>query len=90
VTVQRRRVFEPSFKRRKRAPGPLPLAITSAEEAMIVEFRRRTLLPLDNVMGCLRDAVPTLTRSTLICIMYEMICKICDESFDLRQTRCLP
>ena len=32
---------------------------------MVVEFRRRTLLPLDNLMGCLRDSIPKLTRSSL-------------------------
>ena len=32
---------------------------------MIVEFRRRTMLPLDDVLGCLRDSVPNLTRSSL-------------------------
>ena len=35
------------------------------EEAMAVEFRRRTLLPLDDVLGCLRDSIPKLTRSSL-------------------------
>lgn len=47
--------------------------LTEAEEAIIVEFRRRTLLPLDDirrsfrndVMGCLKDSIPKLTRSTL-------------------------
>src|SRR5688572_5396256 len=38
---------------------------TEAEEAIVVEFRRRTLLPLDDVLGCLREAIPTLTRSAL-------------------------
>jgi hypothetical protein len=38
---------------------------TLAEEAMLVEFRRRTLLPLDDVLECLRDSIPTLTRSSL-------------------------
>ena len=32
---------------------------------MIVAFRQRTLLPLDDVMGCLRDQLPKLTRSSL-------------------------
>ncbi|SHI59604.1 hypothetical protein SAMN02745194_00685 [Roseomonas rosea] len=32
---------------------------------MIVEFRRRTLLPLDDVMECLRETIPTLSRSAL-------------------------
>ena len=31
----------------------------------VVEFRRRTLLPLDDVLGCLREAIPALTRSAL-------------------------
>lgn len=32
---------------------------------MIIEFRRRTLLPLDDVLGCLRDSIPRFTRSSL-------------------------
>src|SRR3712207_432649 len=39
--------------------------LTQAEEAIVVEFRRRTLLPLDDVLGCLRDTIPRLTRSAL-------------------------
>jgi len=31
----------------------------------VVEFRRRTLPPLDDVLGGLRDAIPRLTRSAL-------------------------
>ena len=30
-----------------------------------MEFRRRTLLPLDDVMGCLRESIPKLSRSSL-------------------------
>ena len=44
---------------------PRSTILSPAEEAMIVEFRRRTLLPLDDVMGCLRDSIPKLTRSAL-------------------------
>jgi len=44
---------------------PRSTVLTLSEEAMVVEFRRRTLLPLDDVLGCLRDAIPTLTRSSL-------------------------
>src|SRR4051812_640116 len=44
---------------------PRSSVLTEAEEAMVVEFRRRTLLPLDDVLGCLREAVPTLFRSAL-------------------------
>lgn len=44
---------------------PRSTVLTEAEEAIIVEFRRRTLLPLDDVMGALRDAIPKLSRSAL-------------------------
>jgi transposase len=44
---------------------PRSTVLTRTEEAMIVEFRRRTLLPLDDVLGCLRDSIPNLTRSSL-------------------------
>ena len=39
--------------------------LTPAEEAIVLEFRRRTLLPLDDVLGCLRDTIPNLSRSAL-------------------------
>ena len=39
--------------------------LTEAEEAIVVEFRRRTLLPLDDVLGCLRETIPRLSRSAL-------------------------
>jgi hypothetical protein len=40
--------------------------LSKAEEAIVVvEFRRRTLLPLDDVLGCRRDTIPKLTRSAL-------------------------
>ena len=45
--------------------SPHSTVLTPAEEAMVVEFRRRTLLPLDDVLGCLRDTIPKLTRSSL-------------------------
>jgi hypothetical protein len=44
---------------------PKSTVLTPAEEAIIVEFRRRTLLALDDVMGCLKDTIPTLSRSAL-------------------------
>ena len=45
--------------------SPRSTVLTPAEEAMVVEFRRRTLLPLDDVLGCLRESIPNLTRSSL-------------------------
>ena len=35
------------------------------EEAVVVEFRRRTRLPLDDVLGRLRETLPRLSRSAL-------------------------
>ncbi len=39
--------------------------LTEAEEAFVVEFRRRTLLPLDDVPGCSRGTSLTLSRNAL-------------------------
>src|SRR5918993_5485087 len=44
---------------------PRSSVLTEAEEAIVVEFRRRTLLPLDDVLGRPREAIPTLSRSAL-------------------------
>jgi hypothetical protein len=44
---------------------PRSTVLTEAEEAIIVEFRRRTLLPLNDVLGCLRETIPDLSRSAL-------------------------
>ena len=44
---------------------PRSTVLTEAEEAIVVEFRRRTLLPLDDVLGALRETIPRLTRSAL-------------------------
>src|SRR3546814_6798336 len=45
--------------------APKSTVLTPAEEAIVVAFRQKTLLPLDDVLGCLRDAIPNLTRSAL-------------------------
>jgi hypothetical protein len=39
--------------------------LTEIEEAIVVAFRRRPLLPLDDVLGCLRESIPKLSRSAL-------------------------
>ena len=45
--------------------NPRSTVLTTAEKAIIVEFRRRTLLPLDDMLGCLRDTISNLSRSAL-------------------------
>ncbi len=44
---------------------PLGTVATTVEEAMTVGFRRRTLLPLDDLLGGQRSSIPRLTRSGL-------------------------
>lgn len=44
---------------------PRSSVLSETEEAAVVEFRRRTLLPLDDVLGCLRGTIPRLSRSAL-------------------------
>ena len=41
---------------------PRSALLTPIEEAMVAELRSRTLLPLDDVLGCLKGAIPKLTR----------------------------
>ena len=43
---------------------------------MVVEFRRRTLLPLDDVLGCLRDSSPKLTPSLPRCLERHRISRL--------------
>jgi hypothetical protein len=45
--------------------APRSTVLTPAEEAIVVAFRQKTLLPLDDVLGCLRDTIPNLSRSAL-------------------------
>jgi transposase-like protein len=45
--------------------APRSTVLTPAEEAIVVAFRQKTLLPIDDVLGCLRDTIPNLSRSAL-------------------------
>ena len=50
---------------------PRSTVLTELEEAIVpgssprTSFRRHTLLPLDDVLGCLRESIPKLSRSAL-------------------------
>lgn len=44
---------------------PRSAKLTLAEEELVVEFRRRTLLPLDDMLGHLHQCLPQLSRSAL-------------------------
>lgn len=58
---------------------PRSTVLSRPEEAIIVEFRRRTLLPLDDVLGCLKDTIPNLSRSALHNVV---------ATFPIRSTSC--
>ena len=45
--------------------APHSTTLTEAEEAMVVAFRRHTLLPLDDCLYALQPSIPHLTRSAL-------------------------
>ena len=57
IAKWRRRTF--TADARMGPSRPRSSVLTEAEEAVVVEFRRRTLLPLDHVLGCLREMIPT-------------------------------
>jgi transposase len=44
---------------------PRSTVLTPEQEAIIVAFRRHTLLPLDDCLYALQPTIPHLTRSTL-------------------------
>lgn len=47
------------------ARPPPSTKLTPTEEAMVVEFRQRTMLPLDDMLGHLHERPPQLSRSAL-------------------------
>lgn len=82
-------------KWRKRAtvgdmkPGPTQrrsTVLTEADEAMIVAFRRDTLLPPDDCLYGLQSSIPHLTRSTLHrCLQRRGISRLPDVEGDKPQ-----
>jgi hypothetical protein len=45
--------------------APRSTVLTPAEEVIVVAFRQKTLLPLEDVLGCLRDTIANLSRNAL-------------------------
>ena len=57
--------------------------LTEAEEAMVVAFRRRTLLPLNDCLYALQSSIPHLTRSALHrCLQHHGISRLPDVEGD--------
>jgi len=63
VAKWRKRATVEDLKTGPKAPHSTTL--TEAEEAMVVAFRRHTLLPLDDCLYALQPSLPHLTRSAL-------------------------
>jgi hypothetical protein len=52
-------------RRAHRSEGAEEHELTPAEEAIVVAFRQKTLLPVDDVLGCLKDTIPISAASAL-------------------------
>ena len=62
---------------------PRSTVLTEAEEAIIVAFRRHTLLPLDDCLYALQPSIPHLTRSALHrCLQRHGISRLLDVEGD--------
>ena len=64
-TVAKWRKRETLEDRKTGPTEPRSTVLSSSEEAMIVAFRRHTLLPLDDCLYALQPSIPHLTRSSL-------------------------
>ena len=50
---------------RRTGPAPKSTVLSLEQEAVVVAFRRHTLLPLDDCLYALQATIPQLTRSSL-------------------------
>ena len=69
-----------------RPSEPRSTVLSEAEEAMVVAFRRHTLLPLDDCLYALQLSIPHLTRSALHrCLQRHRISRLPDVEGDKHQ-----
>ena len=62
---------------------PHSTVLSIEDEAVIVAFRRHTLLPLDNCLSALQPTIPHLTRSSLHrCLQRHRISRLPDIEKD--------
>jgi transposase len=67
---------------------PHSTVLTDEEEAIVVAFRRHTLLPLDDCLYALQATIPHLTRSSLHrCLQRHGISRLPDVEGDKRPKR---
>uniref|UniRef100_UPI0023559428 IS481 family transposase n=1 Tax=Pseudoalteromonas sp. TaxID=53249 RepID=UPI0023559428 len=68
--------------------NPRSTVLSIEEEAMIVTFRKHTLLPLDDCLYTLQEKIPHLTRSSLYrCLKRHGVNKLPEENVQNKQTK---
>ena len=68
---------------RKTGPAPRSTVLSLQQEAVVVAFRRHTLLPLDDCLYALQATIPELTRSSLHrCLQRHEISRLPDVDGD--------
>ncbi len=68
---------------RKTGPAPRSTILSLEQEAVVVAFRRHTLLPLDDCLYALQATIPELTRSSLHrCLQRHDISRLPDVDGD--------
>ena len=87
-TVAKWRKRETLEDRKTGPTEPSSTVLSSSEEAMIVAFRRHTLLPLDDCLYALQPSIPHLTRSSLHrCLQRHGISRLPDMEGDKPKDR---
>jgi len=82
-TVAKWRKRETLEDRKTGPTEPSSTVLSAAEEAMVVAFRRHTLLPLDDCLYALQPTIPHLTRSALHrCLQRHGISRLPDMEGD--------
>src|SRR3712207_3443946 len=83
TTVQKWRKRQTVADARMGPKQPRSTVLSIEEEAMIVAFRRHTLLPLDDCLYALQPTIPHLTRSSLHrCLQRHGIARLPDTDGD--------
>ena len=68
---------------RRTGPAPKSTVLSLQQEAVVVAFRRHTLLPLDDCLYALQATIPELTRSSLHrCLQRHDISRLPDVEGD--------
>ncbi len=65
------------------------MVLHPAEKAAILKCRRGTLLPLDAIIGCLKDTITNLSRSALHrCLLHHRISRLPANKSAEKRKRC--